>query len=177
MIWAYCKSSDADKVNKVKALLKLIPEKEYRPWLNVLLIKLYAHENCLEEMDNAINEAFEYETTVTTTGIMRSIIIAYFWSNAIEGLEKLTRHSVFAGWRIGYSLYHSKLVMYGSQKNLSEMQNVLEEMDSVNMHRTKKTLWIMYKAYWSCGQRSLVLKILGQMFKHGHEVPVDAFPS
>jgi len=76
-----------------------------------------------------------------------------------------------------YSLYHSKLVMYGSQKNLSEMQNVLEEMDSVNMHRTKKTLWIMYKAYWSCGQRSMVLKILGQMFKHGHEVPIDAFPS
>ncbi|AES99047.2 PPR containing plant protein [Medicago truncatula] len=177
MICAYCKSSDADKMNKVKALLKLIPEKEYRPWLNVLLIKLYAEENCLEEMDNAINEAFKRRTVVTTMGIMRCIITAYFRNNAIESLEKFTIRSVLAGWRMCYSLYHSKLVMYGSQKNLREMQNVLEEMDSVNMQRTKKTLWIMYKAYWSCGQRSLVLKILGQMFKHGHEVPIDAFPS
>ncbi|KAK2402225.1 pentatricopeptide repeat-containing protein [Trifolium repens] len=148
MICGYCKSSDADKVKKVEALLKLIPEKEYRPWLNALLIKLYAQENRLEEMENAINEAFEHKAAITTLG-----------------------------WRICHSLFHCKLVMYGSQNNFREMQNVLEEMEDIDVNCNKRTLWIMYKAYSSSGQRSMVLKILGKMFKHGYEIPDDAFPS
>ncbi|CAI8587363.1 unnamed protein product [Vicia faba] len=177
MICAYCKSSDADRINKVEALLKLIPEEEYRPWLNVLLIKLYARENLLEKMETAINEAFEHKTAVTTASIIKCIVTAYFRLNAIEHLEIFTRRSVFAGWRICHSLYHCKLVMYGSQKDLRKMQNVLEEMDDINMNRNKRTLLIMYKAYWNSGQKSMVLKILGQMFKHGYTVPNDAFPS
>ncbi|PNX97829.1 pentatricopeptide repeat-containing protein at2g30780-like protein [Trifolium pratense] len=177
MICAYCKSSDADKVNKVEALLKLIPEKEYRPWLNLLMIKLYAQENRLEEMENAINDAFEHKTAITTSGIMKCIIAAYFRCNAIENLENFIRRSVFAEWRICHSLFHCKLVMYGSQKNFREMQNVLEEMGDIDMNCNKRTLWIMYKAYSSTGQRSMVLKILGKMFKHGYEIPDDAFPS
>lgn len=35
----------------------------------------------------------------------------------------------------------------------------------------------MYKAYLNSGQRAMVSKIVGQMFKHGYEVPLDAFPS
>ncbi|CAL5186915.1 unnamed protein product [Lathyrus oleraceus] len=177
MICAYCKSSDVDKLKKIEAMLKLIPEKEYRPWLNVLLIKLYARENLLEKMETAINEAFEHRTAVTTTGIIKCIVTAYFRCNAVENLENFIRRSVFSGWRICHSLYHCKLVMYGSQKNLRKIQNVLEEMDDINMNRNKKTLWIMYKAYWNSGQKSMVLKILGQMFKHGYTVPNDAFPS
>jgi hypothetical protein len=177
MICGYCKSSDADKVKKVEALLKLIPEKEYRPWLNVLLIKLYAQENRLEEMENAINEAFEHKAAITTSGIMKCIITAYFRCNAIENLENFIRRSVFAGWRICHSLFHCKLVMYGSQKNFREMQNVLEEMEDIDVNCNKRTMWIMYKAYSSSGHRSMVLKILGKMFKHGYEIPDDAFPS
>ncbi|CAK8534539.1 unnamed protein product [Lathyrus sativus] len=177
MICAYCKSSDVYKTKKIEAMLKLIPEKEYRPWLNVLLIKLYARENLLEKMETAINEAFEHRTAVTTTGIIKCIVTAYFRCNAIENLENFVTRSVFAGWRICHSLYHCKLVMYSSQKNLGKILNVLEEMDDINMNRNKQTLWIMYKAYCNSGQKAMVLKILGQMFKHGYTVPNDAFPS
>lgn len=177
MICAYCKSSEADRIKKVEVLLKFIPEEEYRPWLNVLLIRLYAQEDWLEEMENAINEAFEHQTPVTTAGIMKCIIAAYFRCNAVERLEIFVRRAECAGWRICRSLYHCMLVMYASEKRFDKMQSVLNEMDSVKFDCTKRTFWILYKANLSCGQRSVVLKILGQMFKHGYEVPLDAFPS
>lgn len=177
MIVAYSKSKEADRVKKIEALLKLIPEEDYRPWLNVLLIKLYAQLDCLQEMEDAIDEAFEHKTSVTTLGIMRCIITTYYRCNALEKLEIFVRRAAFAGWRIGHSLYHCKLVMLGARKNLNEMHNVIQEMNSVCIASNKKTLWIMYKAYWNSGQRSMVLKVLGQMFKHGYEVPGDAFPS
>lgn len=177
MICAYCKSSDVDRMKKIEALLKLIPEEDYRPWLNVLLIKLYADEGWLEAMEKAINEAFKHGTPVTTQRIMKCIITTYFRHNSLEKLEDFVRRAAFAGWRVCQSLYHCKMVMYGSQKNLKEMQNVLQEMNNVNINCNKKTLWIMYKAYWKCDQKYMVLKILGQMFKQGYEVPNDAFLS
>ncbi|XP_027349050.1 pentatricopeptide repeat-containing protein At2g30780-like [Abrus precatorius] len=177
MICAYCKSNQADKIRKIEVLLKLIPEEEYRPWLNVLLIKLYAREHWIEEMENALNVAFEHGTPVTTVSIMKCIITTYFRSNALDKLENFVRRAESFGWRSCRSLYHCKLVMLGGQHHLNKMQDVLWEMESVNLGCTKKTLWIMYKVYFSCGQKSMVLKTLGQMFKHGHEVPLHAFPS
>ena len=175
MICAYSRSSDADRLKKIELLLKFIPGKEYRPWLNVLLIKLYAKEDWLEKMENAINEAFEHGTSITTKGILRCIVATYYRYNAVEKLENFVRRAEISGWSICRSAYHCKLVMYGSQLPL--MHNVLEEMEMVNLECTKKTLWIMYKAYMRNGQSSMVLKTLGQMFKHGYEVPLSAFPS
>ncbi|KAK7281807.1 hypothetical protein RIF29_10100 [Crotalaria pallida] len=181
MLRGYVHSGNLEKMEEIysliEALLKFIPKEEYRPWLNVLLIRLYAQEDWLEEMDNAINEAFEHRTHVTTTKIMRCITTTYFQCNAVDRLESFVRRAECAGWRIRRSIYHCKLVLYASQKRIKEMENVLNEMGGVNLLCTKKTLWIMYKAYMSCGQRSVVLKILGQMYKHGHEVPLEAFPS
>ncbi|MED6130465.1 hypothetical protein PIB30_000965 [Stylosanthes scabra] len=177
MICAYCKSSDSDRVKKVEGLLKFLPQDHYRPWLNALLIRLYAQEDWLEKMENAINEAFEHRTPIATMGIMKCITATYFRCNAIEGLETFVKRAECAGWRLCRSLYHCKLALYGSQNRIDEMHYVLDEMESVNVYCTKKTLWIMYKAYLNHGQRSMVLKILGQMFKHGYEVPLEAFPS
>lgn len=177
MICAYCRSSHADRLKKIELLLKFIPQKEYRPWLNVLLIKLYAKEDWLAKMENAINEAFEHGTSITTKGILRRIIATYYRCNAVEKLENFVRRAEISGWSICRSLYHCKLVMYGSQMTLLEMHNVLEEMENVKLKCSKKTLWIMYKAYMRNGQSSMVLKTLGQMFKHGYEVPLSAFPS
>ncbi|KAI5433729.1 hypothetical protein KIW84_020840 [Lathyrus oleraceus] len=71
----------------------------------------------------------------------------FAFASSLHLLQACFGRFVFSGWRIRHSLYHCKLVMYGSQKN------------------------------WNSGQKFMVLKILGQMFKHGYTVPNQAFPS
>ncbi|KAI3934322.1 hypothetical protein MKW92_003062 [Papaver armeniacum] len=177
MIAAYCDSSDPDRVRKIEALMKIIPEEDYRAWLHVKLINVYAQENLIERMQSYINDAFNRNTRVVTKNVMLSIIATFFRCNAVEELEKFVKQAESAIWRIYRSLYHCKMIMYSSQNRLEEMEKVLEEMGQSNIYPSKKTFLIMYRAYTDYGHRTKVEQAVGVMFKHGFEIPGDAFSS
>lgn len=171
MLCAYCKFYHVGRIQKIEDLLKQLGPDDYRPWLNVLLIKVYAQEGLVEGMEQRISEALEHNTIVTSMKVMRSIICSYFKYDAVDKLEHFVQRAEEAGWKLCRSLYHCKMVMYGKHHRLQEMHGVLDEMECFKFHRTKKTFWIMYKAYVSCERRTEANTILGMMWKHGFGFP------
>ncbi|KAK3135733.1 hypothetical protein QOZ80_5BG0422740 [Eleusine coracana subsp. coracana] len=175
MLCAYCKFRHADRIKKIKELLQRLGPDDYKPWLNVLLIRVYAQEGLVEGMEQWIAEALERNIIVTTVQVMRSIITSYFKCDAVDRLAHFVRRAEESGWKLCRSLYHCKMVMYGKHRRLEEMHEVLDEMECFRFHRTKKTFWIMHKAYVSCGRRDEANTILAMMWKHGFGLPSRIF--
>ncbi|KAM0007778.1 putative pentatricopeptide repeat-containing protein PPR5 [Helianthus debilis subsp. tardiflorus] len=174
MICAYCKIPYRNRVKRIEELIRLIPENEYRPWLNVLLIRVYAEEDMLDQMDKSINEAFEHNTSVNTVRIMRTILSTYIRNNAVDKLARFVTHAGDSGWRICRSLYHGLLWMFASQKRIEEMEQVLVEMERFNYGWSKRTFYILYKAYSEHEEeyRHKLYRVLGLMCKHGYDIPL-----
>uniref|UniRef100_A0A0D9WGE3 Pentacotripeptide-repeat region of PRORP domain-containing protein n=1 Tax=Leersia perrieri TaxID=77586 RepID=A0A0D9WGE3_9ORYZ len=175
MLCAYCKFQHVDRIQKIEELLQKLGPNDYRPWLAVLLIRAYAQEGLVEGMEQWIAWALERNTIVTTVQVMRSVITRYFECDAVDKLELFVRQAEEAGWKLCRSLYHCKMVMYGKKHRLPEMHGVLGEMEFFRFDRTKKTFWIMYKAYMSCGRTAEANTILGMMCKHGFGFPRSGF--
>ncbi|CAA0828572.1 Pentatricopeptide repeat-containing protein [Striga hermonthica] len=173
MICAYYKSSHVARVQKIDELLRIIPEDDYKPWLNVFLICLYAEEDLLERMENAISMAIQRKAYVTTARVMRCVISSYFRQNAVDRLAEFVRLAEFAGWKRCRSCYHCKMVLYANEMRIYEMEKVLDEMDRVNIPLCKKTFWILYKAYQKFNQRSKLELVAGMMCKLGYGIPMD----
>ncbi|KAL6609983.1 hypothetical protein ACP70R_039952 [Stipagrostis hirtigluma subsp. patula] len=171
MLCAYCKFAHVDRIQKIEQLLQKLGPDDYKPWLNVLLIRVYAQEGLVEGMERRIAEALERNTIVNTAQVMRSIISSYFQCDAVDKLAHFVRQAEEAGWKLCRSLYHCKMVMYGKHQRLEEMHGVLDEMECFRFDRTKKTFWIMHKAYLSCGRRAEAAMVLGMMWKHGFGLP------
>ncbi|CAN6486996.1 unnamed protein product [Victoria cruziana] len=174
MVCAYCRSSDFNRVRKIEALMKLLPENEHRAWLDVLLIRVYAQEDLVEGMENSISRAFQQNTVVVTASVMRSIISSYFRCNAVDKLSAFVRQAESAGWKLCRSIYHCMMVMYGAQCRLAEMQSVLDEMKTYNFSPTKKTFLIQYKVYAKYNKRIEMERLLTTMCKAGFGIPLDA---
>ncbi|XP_066366699.1 pentatricopeptide repeat-containing protein At2g30780-like isoform X3 [Miscanthus floridulus] len=132
---------------------------------------VYAQEGLVEGMELHISEALERNTIVNTMKVIRAIICSYFRYDAVVKLVHFVRQAEEAGWKLCRSLYHCKMVMYGKHHRLEEMHGVLDEMECFKIDQTKKTFWIMYKAYVSCGRRTEANTILGMMWKHGFGLP------
>lgn len=92
----------------------------------------------------------------------------------VEKFVDFVKCAEVAGWRRCRSLYHSKMVLYSLQMRLSEMERVLDEMYAINMHFSKKTYWILLKAYYRCGEMSKLKQVVGMMWKHGYRVHLTA---
>ncbi|KAF8719786.1 hypothetical protein HU200_024542 [Digitaria exilis] len=175
MLCAYCKFDHVDRIQKIEKLLQRLGPDEYRPWLYVLLIRVYAQEGLIEGMELRIAEALERNIIVTTAQVMRSIISSYFQCDAVDKLARFVRLAEEAGWKLCRSLFHCKMVMYGKHHRLEEMIGVLDEMECYKFDRTKKTFWIMHKAYVCCERRAEANTILGMMLKQGFGLPHSIF--
>ncbi|KAJ4805146.1 Pentatricopeptide repeat-containing protein [Rhynchospora pubera] len=173
MICAYCKIKHPKRLQRIEELLEYIADAEYRPWLHVLLIRVYAQEGLVEVMKRLIDEAFSRKTTVTTSGTMRSIITCYFHCGDVDQLAGFLRSAERAGWKLCRSVFHCKMLMYGMHNRLKEMHDVLDEMKRFRLDPTKKTLSIIYKVYFNMGRRLEVNTVVGMMFKFGVVSPTD----
>jgi pentatricopeptide repeat protein len=167
MLCAYCKTPHVDRIKKIEKLLQRLDPDDYKPWLNVQLIKVYAQEGLVEGMEQWIAEALERNIIVNTVQVMRPIISNYFDHDAVDKLAHFVQQTEEAGWKLCRSLYHCKMVMYGKHQQFEEMHGVLDEMKCFRFDRTQMTFWIMHKAYVSCRRKNEANIILAMMCKHG----------
>ncbi|XP_066366703.1 pentatricopeptide repeat-containing protein At2g30780-like isoform X6 [Miscanthus floridulus] len=152
---------------------------------HMLMLRGYAHAGRIYKMEQAYERACKLVRKVDIVHI-RAMLCAYckfYHEGLVEGMElhiseALERNTIVntmkaeeAGWKLCRSLYHCKMVMYGKHHRLEEMHGVLDEMECFKIDQTKKTFWIMYKAYVSCGRRTEANTILGMMWKHGFGLP------
>ncbi|KAL1832886.1 hypothetical protein ACET3Z_002537 [Daucus carota] len=177
MIYAYCESTSSNRVNRIEDSLGLIPKNDYKPWLNAILIKLYAQENILDAMESYIEEAFERCTSITTVNVMRCIVSSYYRANAVDKLANFVKRAERAGWKIRRSWYHCKMILYSSQNRLAEMEGVLYEMKNLCIQTTPGTFLILHRAYLEHGQKHKLHQVLGVMCTHGYGIPSNTVES
>ncbi|KAJ3676525.1 hypothetical protein LUZ60_003937 [Juncus effusus] len=171
IINTYCNSKCKSRLEKIEELMKLVKKEEIFPWIHVVLIRVYAEEGSLDEMERLISQAFERKIIITSLKVVRKICAKYFSLNKVDRLNWFIKKAELAGWSLSKDLYQCKMVLYAKENRLMEMKKVADVLDSHWPRRDKRTLVILHKAYLNSGLRFEADSVSGLLWKSGFEIP------
>ncbi|KAJ4805147.1 Pentatricopeptide repeat-containing protein [Rhynchospora pubera] len=174
MICAYSKVGGDSSVRKIEELVKLVREEEYFPYLHIVLIKVYAKEGLLDEMERLIFDANKRNIVISSQHVMRTILALYFKSGDVERLDSFIKQAERAGWSLCKDLYRCKMILYSRLGRLTDMSCEVDKMDSYWPVRDRYTLKILYKGFSNSGRMWEMNMVIGLMFKYGFQFPQGA---
>ncbi|KAF3330360.1 pentatricopeptide repeat-containing protein [Carex littledalei] len=174
MICAYSKVRGESSLRKIEELVRLIRAKEYFPHEHVVLIKFYAKEGSIDEMERLIVDAYKRNIVIRSVDVMRTIAAVYYKGGDVNRLDHFIKQAEKAGWSLCKDLYRCKMVLYSRLGRLREMCCVVDKMDSYWPMRDRYTLKVLYKGFSNAGRRLEMDMVIGLMFKCGFQFPREA---
>lgn len=174
MICAYSKVRGESSLRKIEELVRLIRAEEYFPRDHVVLIKFYAKEGSIDEMERLIVDAYKRNIVIRSLHVMRTILAVYYKGGDVDRLDHFIKQAEKAGWSLCKDLYRCKMVLYSRLGRLREMCCVFDKMDSYWPMRDRYTLKVLYKGFSNAGRRLEMDMVIGLMFKYGFQFPREA---
>ncbi|XP_078179242.1 pentatricopeptide repeat-containing protein At2g30780-like isoform X2 [Carex rostrata] len=174
MICAYSKVRGESRLKKIEELVRLIRAEEYFPHDHVVLIKFYAKEGSIDEMERLIVDAYKRNIVIRSVRVMRIILAVYYKGGDVDRLDHFIKQAEKAGWSLCKDLYRCKMILYSRLGRLREMCCAVDKMDSYWPMRDRYTLKVLYKGFSNAGRRLEMDMVIGLMFKYGFQFPREA---
>lgn len=174
MICAYGNVRGQSSLKKIEELVGLVRAEEYFPHLQVFLIKVYAKEGSIDEMERLIVNACRNNTVISSISVMKTILSVYFKFGDVDRLDFFIKQAEKAGWSLCKDLYQCKMIFYSRLGRLREMCSEVDKMDLYWPVRDRNTLKILYKGFSNAGRRLEMNMVIGLMYKYGFQFPRGA---